>query len=191
VQSERPDVIARMVAAVSADGSLTDAQKTDQIQSTQATIGWYYSLPENKARLGLYLDALVKWCRSNGISPNRIMANEYGVTRDNVAFRGAPTASRISWLNAMADLLNARGRALRSTDVLRGLPVRPMTEWILGRCRRTWATSRSATQCAIPSCPRLGSRTSGDDPTPGPELAFELAKRRYSLSDLGTFRHIG
>ena len=109
VPSEQPDVIARMMTAVSADGSLTDAQKMAQIQSTLTTIGWYYSLPENKARLGLYLDPVMNWCRSNGISPNRIIANEYGVTRDNVAFRGTPVASRISWLNAMADLLNARG----------------------------------------------------------------------------------
>lgn len=109
VQSQRPDVIARMIAAVSADGSLTDAQKTAQIQSTRATIGWYYSLPENKARLGLDLAPVMDWCRTNGISPNRIIANEYGVTRDSHAFRGAPTASRIAWLNAMAELLNARG----------------------------------------------------------------------------------
>jgi hypothetical protein len=98
-----------MVAAVSADGSLTAAQKTAQIQSTLTTIGWYYSLPENKARLGLYLDPVVTWCQSNGISPNRIIVNEYGVTRDNPAFSGTPVASRIAWLNAMADLLNARG----------------------------------------------------------------------------------
>jgi hypothetical protein len=109
VQSEQPDVIARMVAAVSADGSLTAAQKTAQIQSTLTTIGWYYSLPENKARLGLYLDPVVTWCQSNGISPNRIIVNEYGVTRDNPAFSGTPVASRVAWLNAMADLLDARG----------------------------------------------------------------------------------
>jgi hypothetical protein len=109
VQSERPEVIARMVAAVSADGSLTEAQKMNQIRSTLATIGWYYSLPENKTRLGLYLDPVVNWCRSNGISPNRIIASEYGVTRDNPTFSGAPMGSRISWLNAMTDLLNARG----------------------------------------------------------------------------------
>jgi hypothetical protein len=109
VPSERPGVTARMVAAVSADGSLTDAQKKAQIQSTLATIGFYYSLPEDKARLGLYLDPMVTWCQSNGISSNRIIANEYGVTRDNPAFRGAPTASRLAWLKAMTDLLNARG----------------------------------------------------------------------------------
>jgi endoglucanase len=109
VQSQRPDVIARMIAAVSADGSLTDAQKEAQIQSTRATIGWYYSLPENKARLGVDLDPVMNWCRATGISPHRIIANEYGVTRDNRAFRGAPTASRVAWLNAMAELLNARG----------------------------------------------------------------------------------
>jgi len=109
VQSERPGVISRMIAAVSADGSLTEAQKKQQIQSTLATIGWYYSLPENKARVGLYLDPVVKWCQSNGISPDRIIANEYGVTRDNADFKGAPTPSRIAWLNAMADLLDARG----------------------------------------------------------------------------------
>lgn len=109
VQSEQADVIARMVAAVSADGSLTDAQRMAQIRSTRTTINWYYSLPENKARLGLYLDPVANWCRSNGISPNRIIASEFGVTRDNLAFRGTPSASRVSWLNAMADLLNARG----------------------------------------------------------------------------------
>ncbi|HEY6508704.1 MAG TPA: cellulase family glycosylhydrolase, partial [Vicinamibacterales bacterium] len=109
VPSEQPDVIARMVAAVSADGSLTDAQKMTRIRSTRTTIDWYYSLPEDKARLGLYLDPVVNWCRSNGISPDRIIASEFGVTRDNPAFRGTPSASRISWFNAMADLLNARG----------------------------------------------------------------------------------
>ena len=109
VQSEQPDVIARMVAAVSADGSMTDAQKMAQIRSTRTTIDWYYSLPEDKARLGLYLDPVSNWCRSNGISPDRIIASEFGVTRDNLAFRGTPSASRISWFNAMADLLNARG----------------------------------------------------------------------------------
>lgn len=109
VPSEQPGVNARMVTAVSADESLTEAQKRARIQSIQATIGWYYSLPEDKARLGVYLDPVVDWCRSNGISPSRIIANEYGVTRDNPAFRGAPAASRIAWLNAMADLLNARG----------------------------------------------------------------------------------
>ena len=102
-------MIARMVAAVSADGSLTDAQKMAQIQSSRTTIDWYYPLPENKARIGLYLDPVVNWCRSNGISPNRIIASEFGVTRDNLGFRGTPSASRITWLNAMADLLNARG----------------------------------------------------------------------------------
>jgi hypothetical protein len=51
----------------------------------------------------------MNWCRATGISPHRIIANEYGVTRDNRAFRGAPTASRVAWLNAMAELLNARG----------------------------------------------------------------------------------
>ncbi len=109
VQSEQPDVIARMVAAVSADGSLTDAQKMVRIRSTRTTIDWYYSLPEDKARLGLYLDPVVNWCRANGISPDRIIAGEFGVTRDNLAFRGTPSASRISWLNAMADLLDACG----------------------------------------------------------------------------------
>ena len=108
VQSEHPDVIARMVAAVSADGSLTDAQKMARIRSPRTTIDWYYSLPEDKARLGLYLDPVVNWCRANGISPDRIIAGEFGVTRDNLAFRGTPSASRISWLNAMADLLDAR-----------------------------------------------------------------------------------
>jgi hypothetical protein len=98
-----------MITAVSADGSLTDAQKKAQIQSTRATLGWYYSLPENKAKLGLDLDPVMNWCQANNISSNRIIANEYGVTRDNRAFRGAPTASRIAWLNATAELLNARG----------------------------------------------------------------------------------
>jgi endoglucanase len=120
IPSEQPEVTARMVAAVSADESLTDAQKTALIRKTTKTIGWYYSLPEDEARLGLYLDQVVSWCGTNGIATNRIIANEYGVTRDNAAFRGAPTASRIAWMNAMTELLAERGfrKALFALDAV-------------------------------------------------------------------------
>ncbi len=120
VPSEYLPLIARMTAAVNADGSLTSDQKAAQITSTTQTLYWYFNLPEDKARLDTYLAPITTWCQTNNISPNRIICNEFGATRDNAGFKGAPATSRILWTQAMADLLNKRGfrKALFALDAI-------------------------------------------------------------------------
>lgn len=109
VPAEKAATIAAMTANVNADASLTSGQKTATIASQTTELNFYFDVPLGSSWINGEFAKVITWCTAKGIPASRIVANEYGVTRDNVDFSGAPTASRIAYLNAINPLLTARG----------------------------------------------------------------------------------
>lgn len=107
--SKKSAAIAAMTANVNADGSLTSGQKTATIASQTQELNYYFDVPLGASWIGSEFQKVADWCASYGLSANRIIANEYGVTRTNVDFTGAPAASRVAYLNAVGPLLWNRG----------------------------------------------------------------------------------
>ncbi len=114
--AQKASIITLMQNNVNADAGVSD--KTAMIAAQRQEIDYYFDVPLNKTWVVSELNKVKTWCDTYGIAYGRIIANEYGVTRTNSDYTGAPAASRVAWINDMSEALDAAGfkRSLFALD---------------------------------------------------------------------------
>lgn len=105
--ADKASAIAAMEAAIDADQSVSD--KAAQKAFTESQLDYYFDAPLGEEWIAGELDKIDAWLTTHDLTAGHIVANEYGVTRDNASYDGAPAESRAPYIAMMNGLLDAKG----------------------------------------------------------------------------------
>lgn len=99
------DVLARAEAAIAADRKLDPAMRDKWMQTTRKVISDYYATKPSAQAIETDFNIVAEWAARNGISNDRILVGEFGMTRAG----GASPEDRANWLQAVRAASESRG----------------------------------------------------------------------------------
>lgn len=106
-----PGALSRANAAITADKTLSSAQRVDASAKANGLLSTYYRSGQGLRTVADDFARAAAWARGHGVDPRRILLGEFGVTRTIGAYAGASEADVVAWLSAVRTAAERNGFA--------------------------------------------------------------------------------